>query len=673
MRVPSASDPYLTADLIGFTAGLAISLLLLVLSVRAARIPGTPAANVLFALCALLWNAGGLAHTVLLVLGSPKDVPPALVASATQFTGAAVWPIALLAIWRPLAARPWQKGACRILQGAAAIVGAGITLSFWSAVALGVSVLPHHALKELTSYNGSLLFALGAASLLRGPLPSRAASFASLTMLLGVLGGTGALLAQRFVKLGPDLDAALLFVGKQSVLLLVIGAFLLFARFRFADVFLQQSLRILLAGASAVALVALTEAPFLSEWATRVPFPKAARVFAASLVAAAFLLGFATLDRRLGTLVNRWFFSARDHRSAIRQLGERLRSLYLEPEIRASVEDGVRASLDVAAVKVVDLESLPGSLWPAEIHDGEPVELHGAHELSSLLPIPDVELLAPVRTGTRVSSVIAVAPGPARRGLVSRDVEYLRSAAAQLGARLDLLRLEREMAERQHREALLQQQLTEAELRALRAQVNPHFLFNSLNTIADLIVTNPIGAEAMTLRLAKVFRHVLSRSSRPLTTLADEIAFLRTYLEIEEARFGGRLHVDIDVSADVASESVPSLILQPVVENALRHGLAPKPGPGHLWITARAQSGRVRLMVEDDGVGPGMRAEAPLTGTRMPMGETPSWWGSTGVGLTNVAQRLAAVYRDGAEVSLEPRESGGTRVTIVVPRAAGSP
>ena len=231
--------------------------------------------------------------------------------------------------------------------------------------------------------------------------------------------------------------------------------------------------------------------------------------------------------------MNRWFFSARDHRSAIRQLGERLRSLYLEPEIRASVEEGVRASLDVAAVKVVDLESLPASPWPAEIHDGEPVELHGAHELSSLLPIPDVELLAPVRSGTRVSSVVAVAPGPARRGLLSREVEYLRSTAAQLGARLDLLKLEREMAERQHREALLQQQLTEAELRALRAQVNPHFLFNSLNTIADLIVTNPIGAEAMTLRLAKVFRHVLSRSSRPLTTLADEIAFLRTYLEIE--------------------------------------------------------------------------------------------------------------------------------------------
>ena len=322
---------------------------------------------------------------------------------------------------------------------------------------------------------------------------------------------------------------------------------------------------------------------------------------------------------------------------------------------------------------MIELRDLPGSPWPAEIHAGETVELAGSHELQSLLPIPDVELLVPVGTGARVSAVVAVAPGPARRGLVSQEVEYLRSAAAQLGARLDLLKLEREMVERQHREALLQQQLTEAELRALRAQVNPHFLFNSLNTIADLIVTNPIGAEAMTMRLARVFRHVLSRSSRALTSLSDEIAFLRSYLEIEEARFGGRLQVDIDVPADLASESIPSLILQPLVENALKHGLAPKPGPGHLRIAARAEGDSVRVTVEDDGLGPGARAMAPVAESRTPTGETRSTWNSTGVGLTNVAQRLDAVYRDGASVSLEPRETGGTRVTIVVPRANGRP
>jgi two-component system LytT family sensor kinase len=100
---------------------------------------------------------------------------------------------------------------------------------------------------------------------------------------------------------------------------------------------------------------------------------------------------------------------------------------------------------------------------------------------------------------------------------------------------MDALGREREAIERQSREAVLLQQVTEAELRALRAQINPHFLFNSLNTVADLIVRDPVRAETMTLRLASVFRHVLAHSSRPLTTVRDEIEFLRAYLYIEEA------------------------------------------------------------------------------------------------------------------------------------------
>src|SRR5262249_32398104 len=203
-----------------------------------------------------------------------------------------------------------------------------------------------------------------------------------------------------------------------------------------------------------------------------------------------------------------------------------------------------------------------------------------------------------------VTRFLAIAPGAERRGLVTHEIDYLRSVASKCGARLEALRRERELVERQNREALLRQQLTEAELRALRAQINPHFLFNALNTIADLIETNPTAAEAMTLRLARVFRHVLAHSVRPLTPIRDEIEFLRAYLQIEEARFGRRLHVSIDVGPDVASDHIPSLILQPRVENALKHGLGPKPGPGHLWVSARAQGEQLRLRVEDDGLGP---------------------------------------------------------------------
>jgi two-component system LytT family sensor kinase len=211
------------------------------------------------------------------------------------------------------------------------------------------------------------------------------------------------------------------------------------------------------------------------------------------------------------------------------------------------------------------------------------------------------------------------------------------------------LRRAREAVERQSREALLLQQVTEAELRALRAQINPHFLFNSLNTIADLIVRDPSRAEAMTVRLAGVFRHVLAHAARPLTSIADEMEFLRTYLYIEEARFGDRLRVTFDVERAIAAEHIPSLILQPLVENALKHGLGPKPGPGHLWISAHSQGPQLRFRVEDDGIGPGT-------------GEP------RGLGLTNVAERLATLYQDRAGVTLEPREGGGSRATVWIPR-----
>jgi two-component system LytT family sensor kinase len=230
-------------------------------------------------------------------------------------------------------------------------------------------------------------------------------------------------------------------------------------------------------------------------------------------------------------------------------------------------------------------------------------------------------------------------------------LNFLRAVAAQFGNRLDTLHREREAIERQSREALLLQQVAEAELRALRAQINPHFLFNSLNTIADLIVRDPVRAEAMTLRLASVFRHVLAHSSRSMTTIREEMEFLRTYLYIEEARFGDRLRVNFDVAPDAAGQSIPSLILQPLVENAMKHGLGPKPGPGNIWISAQIEGDEVCVRIEDDGMGP---SNAPAATDECH-------------GLTNVAARLHTLYRDRASVKLEAREEGGARVTVRIP------
>jgi len=656
MAGANAIDPYLAGNLIGFSVGLVISLLLLVLTLRAVRLPGTPAANIALAVCSLLWYVGGLLDALEFPQAPMAAPTRASVTLAIQFTGAGIWPIPVLAIWRHLATERWQCVCGQYLRVLAFLNAAVIVVGFWAAIA-GVSIVPVHSLKELSSYGATLLGLLAAELFLRGRTVSRTLRLSALIVLIGLLVTTLCVIVQSNLTLPYSLRCTLGVIGQQSVLLVVIGTFFLFARFRFADLLIRYSLRVLLASIAAGILIVLVNAPFIRQIGAHTKYPRGIRYFVATMLATGLLACFSPLDRGLRRFVNRWIFNAPEFRNAVRELGETLGRLYGESEVTAAVERAIEHTLGVEKARSAALTRLPASLWPAEIHEGQIAELGQCSPFRALLSQERIELLVPVRAEGRVTSVLAISPGPARRGLVTQELNYLRGVAEQLGSRLDLLRLEREMVERQSRETLLLQQVTEAELRALRAQINPHFLFNSLNTIANLIVTDPARAETMTLRLAKVFRHVLAQSSRPLAPIHEEIEFLRAYLEIEEARFGSRLQVDFDISPEVELDSVPSLILQPVVENALKHGLAPKTGPGRLWITAKSQGDQLFLAVEDDGVG-----------SAASIGKSNGNSLSHGVGLKNITQRLATLYQERAQVSLESRTPSGTRVTLVLPR-----
>jgi sensor histidine kinase YesM len=193
-------------------------------------------------------------------------------------------------------------------------------------------------------------------------------------------------------------------------------------------------------------------------------------------------------------------------------------------------------------------------------------------------------------------------------------------------------------------------ELAEAELRALRAQIHPHFLFNTLNSIAALIRESPAAAEDMTTRLADVFRYTLRASEHERSRFRDELDFLRSYLEIERIRFGGRLRIEERIEPGLDSSLVPSLLLQPVVENAVRHGIAPRPEGGTLTLSARRQGGRLLLEVADDG--PGMNGTTSTSGT--------------GFGLHSVRERLRAAGLPDA-LEIDSPAGGGTRVRITVP------
>jgi two-component system LytT family sensor kinase len=657
--------PYLAASLIGFAAGAVISALLLALTARAARLPGTPTANILFSVCSLVWNLGGLAHSAAIALGAPESARIAQILLASQFTGAAAWPISLLAIWGPLAERPWQKIGFRALQALAVVSCAAIAISLWSSVFLSVSHAVPLLLKEGTAYNGTILLALGM-TLFRDRLASRSMRMKSLAILAGALCASVAVVLSEVFPKYPALCTALAVTAEQSTLLIVLGAFFLFTRLRFSDLFIRYSLRVIVAALTAVAFLLLDKASLMVRAEQAAAFPLAARAFLTTLAMAALLFSFTFVDRHIGACVERWIFGAPDYRELIRQLTERLLQAHSEPEIAKAAEDAALNALDLNEARIVALEKTPAFDWPQAVLDGEVVELDARNPLHARLPVPGVELAVPIRSSGRVSHLLAVARGPARRGLVTHEVNFLRNATAQVGQRLDALRLEERMVEQQSREAVLLQQVTEAELRALRAQINPHFLFNSLNSIANLVVTHPDQAETMTLRLARVFRYVLANSSRPLIPLREEIEFLRTYLQIEEARFGSRLTVSIEVDLAIAMERIPSLILQPLVENALKHGLGPKPGPGHLWIAAEAQGNLMRLRVEDDGMGPGRGG--PQNGHVWTVAQSGNGGRSNGVGLENIAQRLKALYQEQSEMTLQAREAGGTIVTIVLPR-----
>jgi two-component system, LytTR family, sensor kinase len=652
--------PYLTASQIGYAAGTAISILLLALTSRAVKLPGTPAANILFAACSLVWNLGGLAGAAAVTLGAPTGEAMARILLAFQFTGAAVWPISLLAIWSPLAALPNQRRNLRALQILAVLSCAVIVILFWSGVYENASREVFIARKDATACSQTILMALGML-LFRDRLASRSLRLPTLAILVGVFGNLLSVVLMAAFPSNPVFCTVLRVIAEQITLLIVLGAFFLFTRFRFSDLFIRYSLRVLLAAFAAIGFLLLQKVPFLATAGFDVPFPDAAQALVETITAAALLFAFVFVDGYIAACVDRWIFHAPDYPELLRQFSDRLSTIHSEHESVEITEQAVRDALELKDTRLISLEELPAFRWPEAILAGEIVEVDTQDPLRAQLPLANVELLVPVRTSGRVSHVLEVAPGSERRGLVSHEVNYLRSVAAQFGQWLDVLRIEEQMVERQNREAVLLQQITEAELRALRAQINPHFLFNSLNSIANLIVTNPDRAETMTLQLARVFRHVLANSARPLIPLCKEVEFLRTYLLIEEARFGSRLAVSIEIDPSIARENIPTLILQPVVENALKHGLGPKPGQGHLWITAEPQGDRMQLRVEDDGLGPGFGVQQNGNGER-----------SNGVGLENIAQRLSALYKEQGRINLEPRQGGGTRVTILLPREDGA-
>ena len=200
----------------------------------------------------------------------------------------------------------------------------------------------------------------------------------------------------------------------------------------------------------------------------------------------------------------------------------------------------------------------------------------------------------------------------------------------------------------------------EAELRALRAQISPHFIYNSLAAIASFVRTDPDRARELLLDFADFTRYAL-RAGGPFTTLAEELRNVERYLVLEQARFGDRLEISLLIAPEVLPVTVPYLAVQPLVENAVRHGLATKEGTGHITITARDHGSDAEISIEDDGVG----ADPDRIRTILDGADARE-----SVGLGNVDARLRQVYGDDFGLVVETAEGAGTKVTFRVPKFA---
>lgn len=247
------------------------------------------------------------------------------------------------------------------------------------------------------------------------------------------------------------------------------------------------------------------------------------------------------------------------------------------------------------------------------------------------------------------SMLTALIVGPGRPGPFSfLKIHLTLLTYWAIVAAIHIVRYYRIARARELRAAQLEMELARAQVEALKMQLHPHFLFNTLNTVAGLMRDDPDAAELMLAKLAELLRRTLETADLQELPLAEELEFIEAYLTIQRLRYGDRLRVSIDVDAAVRQARVPSLILQPLVENAIGHGIAEKPGPGRVEIAARREGTELVITIVNDG------PRLPATVRE-------------GYGLRNTRSRMLALYGDCGSFSFGPQPDGGAVAALRIP------
>lgn len=610
-------------NLLGFTLGIALYGLLLVMAARSRRAVNEKFSPdfllLMTAVLGILWNFGELFVFVLRDFGRETVSPilPAVAYSALGFLPSVV----VHSSWKNSESENKNPGWLTILAYSLSVFAAG--LHFESAIFSGVAP-SSLALRVLTFGSLVLLAALLIFNFRQTLEKKMTWATALLVFFVSALHLSGDTEEKYwFVEL----------VAHQSSLPLAIAILMQNFRFAFADLFLKRALSLILLTLTAFALYVFVAAPLLHYHETHDRNDTHAitlilTLWVATALIYPFLHGFSVW------LVDKILLRRVDYKILQGQIAR-------EIEIR----DDAASILNTISKKLGNALTANEVEW-SESDESDKAQIANHESTGGNF----AEILIPTAETPFYKIILRNFVGGRR--LLSDEIEMLENIGLLAARRIDALRVSHERYEQEIREQQTSKLATEAELRALRAQLNPHFLFNALTTISYLINTAPEKAIDTLLRLTQLLRGVL-RSTGEFSTLGEEIKLIESYLEIEHARFEERLRVKIDVSPDLYRLKIPSLILQPLVENAVKHGISNAKKGGEVYISARIDGQNLILEVADTGAGV---SRENLIENRQ-----------KGVGLSNIEQRLYSYYKNEARFEIESEIGAGTKSKIVLP------
>jgi two-component system, LytTR family, sensor kinase len=417
-------------------------------------------------------------------------------------------------------------------------------------------------------------------------------------------------------------------IAHQSSLPLALAILLQDFRFAFADLFLKRALSLILLALAAFGLYAFVAVPLLAWHETHDRDDVQAAVLVITLWMATALV-YPKLHDFAVWVVDKVLLQRVDYEKLRFEIAQNIEKIERSENILDKVCEELKPALTVRK-----------AIWK-EDYEGENQSNFLSERAEIFVPTTEAPFYK-----------ISLSEFWGGRHLLSDETEMLENIAFITARRIDALRVTHERCEQELREQEFSKLATEAQLTALRSQINPHFLFNSLTTIGYLIQTAPDKALETLMRLTKLLRSVLGKTGE-FSTLGEEIKLIESYLEIEHARFEERLRVKIAIPQELEKIRVPSLILQPLVENAIKHGISNSKNGGEVRISAQLETmdGEVflKLNVTDTG--------AKLNKQNF----------AFGVGLTNIQQRLKNYYENSASLRIERSKKNETIAEIVLP------